>query len=75
MSYNEQLRCDYLTTNHEGALAWRMTPEWELYTTVVTTMGVEDTFYEGGEERVRTRVERNAYVASPIWCERSSLNL
>ena len=53
MSYNEQLRCDYLTTNHEGALAWRMTPEWELYTTVVTTMGVEDTFYEGGEERVR----------------------
>ena len=53
MSYNEQLRCDYLTTNHEGALAWRMTPEWELYTTVVTTMGVEDKFYESGEERVR----------------------
>ena len=53
MSYNEQLRCDYLTTNHEGALAWRMTPEWELYTTVVTTMGVEDKFYESGDERVR----------------------
>ena len=53
MSYNEQLRCDYLTTNHEGAQAWRMTPEWELYTTVVTTMGVEDKFYESGEERVR----------------------
>ena len=53
MSYNEQLRCNHLTTNHEGALAWRMTPEWELYTTVVTTMGVEDKFYEGGEERVR----------------------
>ena len=53
MSYNEQLRCDYLTTNHEGAPAWRMTPEWELYTTVVTTMGVEDKFYESGDERVR----------------------
>lgn len=53
MSYNDQLRCDYLTTNHEGAQAWRMTPEWELYTTVVTTMGVEDKFYESGEERVR----------------------
>lgn len=53
MSYNEQLRCDNLTTNHEGALAWRMTPEWELYTTVVTTMGVEDKFYENGEDRVR----------------------
>ena len=53
MSYNEQLRCDYLTTNHEGAIAWRMTPEWELYTTVVTTMGVEDKFYKSGEDRVR----------------------
>ena len=53
MSYNEQLRCDYLTTNYEGAKAWRMTPEWELYSTVVTMMGVEDKFYEGGESRVR----------------------
>ena len=53
MSYNEQLRCDCLTTNHEGATAWRMTPEWELYSTVVTTMGVEDKFYESGEDRVR----------------------
>ena len=54
MSYNEQLRCDYLTTNHEGAKAWRiMTPEWELYSTVVTMMDVEDKFYEDGESRVR----------------------
>ena len=30
-----------------------MTPEWELYTTVVTMMGVEDKFYESGEVRVR----------------------
>ena len=57
MSYNEQLRCDNLTTNHEGAIAWRMTPEWELYTTVVTTMGVEDKFYERGEDRVRRIAE------------------
>ena len=53
MSYNEQLRCNYLTTNHEGATAWRMTPELELYTTVVTTMGTDDKFYEQGEDRVR----------------------
>lgn len=53
MSYNEMLRCDNLTTNYEGAQAWRMTPEWELYSTVVTTMGVEDKFYECGESRVR----------------------
>ena len=53
MSYNEQLRCDYLTINHEDAIAWRMTPEWELYTTVVTTMGAEDKFYESADNRVR----------------------
>ena len=53
MSYNEKLRCNNLTTNHEGAQAWRMTPEWELYTTVVTTMGVESRFYEKGDDRVR----------------------
>ena len=53
MSYNDKLRCDNLTTNHEGATAWRMTPEWELYTTVATTMGTEDKYYEGGEARVQ----------------------
>ena len=53
MSYNEQLRCDYLTTNHEGATAWRMAPEMELYATVVTMMGTNDKFYEQGENRVR----------------------
>ena len=36
MSYNKQLCYNDLTQNHEGARAWRMTPEWELYTTVVT---------------------------------------
>lgn len=53
MSYNKQLCYNDLTQNHEGARAWRMTPEWELYTTVVTTMGTEDKFYENGEDRVR----------------------
>ena len=53
MSYNKKLRCKHLTTNHEGAIAWRMTPEWALYSTVVTTMGVEDKFYERGDDRVR----------------------
>jgi len=53
MSYNKQLCYNDLTQNHEGVMAWRMTPEWELYTTVVTTMGTEDKFYESGDDRVR----------------------
>ena len=66
MSYNEKLRCDDLTTNHEGAMAWRMTPEWELYTTVVTTMGTEDKFYENGEERVR-RIADLVWKVEPMY--------
>ena len=72
MSYNEQLRCDYLTTNHEGALAWRMTPEWELYSTVVTMMGVEDKFYESGEYRVR-RVADLVRKADPEFVARLAI--
>lgn len=32
---------------------YRLTPEWELYTTVVNTLGLEGTFYETGNERIR----------------------
>lgn len=53
MSYNSKLCYNDLTTNHENAVSWRMTPEWELYTTVVTTMGTENKFYENGNDRVR----------------------
>ncbi|MCR4958873.1 MAG: TROVE domain-containing protein [Prevotella sp.] len=80
MSYNEQLRCDYLTTNHEGAVAWRMTPEWELYSTVVTTMGVEDKFYERGNDRVRRIAElvrkvQPEYVAQLAIYAREAMHL
>lgn len=30
---------------------YRLSPEWELYTTVVNTMGLSGTFYESGNER------------------------
>lgn len=66
MSYNDKLRCDNLTINHEGAVAWRMTPEWELYTTVVTTMGTDDKFYEGGEERIR-RIADLVRLVDPVF--------
>ena len=52
MSYNETLRCDKLTKNHERAMAWKMSPEWELYTAVVTMMVAEKKFYESGNDRV-----------------------
>lgn len=41
--------------NKESALAYRLTPEWELYTSVVTT-SLHNSFYEeAGERMVRVR--------------------
>lgn len=40
-----------VSTNHEGALAFRMTPEMELYSAVSTSM-LEDTFYEKPAQRL-----------------------
>ena len=32
---------------------YQLSPEWELYTTVVNTLGLNGTFYESGNERLR----------------------
>lgn len=40
-----------IVENHEGAKAFAMTPEWELYSLVVTSM-FSDKFYEGTDERL-----------------------
>ena len=37
--------------NKESAPAYRLTPEWELYTSVVTT-SLNNSFYEQAEERI-----------------------
>lgn len=52
MSYNAQLRSNNEIRNHEGAKAWMQTPEFELYSTVVCTMSIDDKFYESASDRV-----------------------
>jgi hypothetical protein len=54
-------------TNHEGAKAYTLTPEMELYSTVVTA-SLQDQFYEKSTEkleRIRTLIAKNdpAFVA------------
>lgn len=39
------------TTNYEGADALRLSPEYELYCVVATSM-IEDTFYEDKSSRI-----------------------
>ena len=51
MNWNSKLKELMTVTNHEGAKAYAMTPELELYTAVVTA-SLSDLFYEKQDERV-----------------------
>jgi 60 kDa SS-A/Ro ribonucleoprotein len=51
MRFNILNRIKAKVLNHEGATAFSMTPEAELYATVVTS-SLGDTFYEGADDRV-----------------------
>lgn len=49
--FNTKTSGSLKTTNHEGADAYALTPELELYTLVVTT-NFSDKFYEDNDERI-----------------------
>lgn len=51
MKFNFLSREKNITVNHEGAKAYKITPEMELYTAVVTT-GLSDSFYESKDGRL-----------------------
>lgn len=52
MKFNEKAKEPNLTLNHEGARAYKLSAEMELYTAVVTSM-LNDNFYEKGGERLK----------------------
>lgn len=51
MNFNNILKSSGITQNHEGATAYELTPEMELYTAVVT-MALQDKFYETANGQV-----------------------
>ena len=51
MRFNIFNKAKKIVTNYEGAKAYRMTPEYELYAAVVTT-GLNNSFYETGNKRL-----------------------
>lgn len=51
MKFNIFNKQKNVTTNHEGAKAYRLTPELELYTAVVTSL-LSDTYYEKPDARL-----------------------
>ena len=64
MNYNSMLKESNSIVNHEGAKAYAMTPELELYTAVVTA-SLSDTYYEKQD----ARVERIAKLVSKVPAE------
>ncbi len=61
MRFNVLQTGEKLTHNYEGAKAFEMTPEMELYTAVVTA-SLSNTFYEKGGERMKRITELAARV-------------
>lgn len=51
MKFNFTNKGKDTTVNYMGAKAYKMTPEMELYSTVVTCM-VDDSYYESNTDRV-----------------------
>lgn len=56
MKFNFIKRTKTTTRNHEGAKAVAMTPEYELYSAVVTT-GLNGSYYEPGNDRLKRIVK------------------
>jgi hypothetical protein len=52
MKFNTEANEKNVTTNYEGAKAYSLSPELELYTAVVTCL-VDDNYYEGRPDRVK----------------------
>lgn len=79
MRFNFLKRKLHQTTNHEGARAYILTPEAELYAAVVTS-SLSDGFYEGAAERIERireligRVDA-AFVAKLAIYTRSTMNM
>lgn len=79
MNYNAMIHQDNTLRNHEGEIAFKESPEMELYTAVVTT-AMSDNFYEdrhGRAERIAGLVRKvNPYfVAQLAVYARTEMNL
>jgi hypothetical protein len=53
MKFNASTRGGNKITNYEGAPAYRLSPKWHLYSTVVTS-ALTDKFYETGDDHLQT---------------------
>lgn len=79
MNYNSMIKEKETVMNHEGAKAYAMTPEMELYTAVVTC-ALSDKFYgskDGRMDRIATLIRQvdHEFVAKLAVYARTQMNL
>lgn len=79
MKFNFRIKAEKATVNHEGALAYRLTPEMELYAAIATTF-MGDISYESADsrlQRVRSLLPRVSpvFIAKLAVYARSEMNL
>lgn len=79
MNYNSMIKEKETVMNHEGAKAYAMTPEMELYTAVVTC-ALSDKFYgskDGRMDRITTLIRQvdHEFVAKLAVYARTQMNL
>ena len=53
MKFNQNSKGSNTVVNYEGASAYRLTPEWQLYVSVVTSL-LSDKYYETTSDRLET---------------------
>lgn len=63
--FNQSSKGKLKTVNHEGAPAYKLSAEMELYATVVTTM-LSDKFYEGSKDTLK-RIQKLLKEVSPMF--------
>lgn len=79
MKFNFSTTGKNKVTNHEGAEAYKLSPEWQLYTAAVTS-GLSDSFYESASTRledIRNLITHNdpEFVARLAVYTRTKMNL
>ena len=79
MKFNQVSKGKNQVVNYENAPAYRLTPEWDLYASVVTT-SLSDKFYEpatGRVEKIRDLIQKNdpQFVARLAVYAREKMNL
>ncbi len=65
MRFNFRTKGKTATVNHEGAKAYTLTPEMELYSAIATTM-LNDSFYEKADDRLARIKVLMAQVNAPF---------